>query len=85
MQNCTLAAHSMMLKATDLGLSTCYIGVFDSEAISRILRLPDTVKPLIILTLGYADEIPRKKHIFSIDKLTKFNSFDNKKRPKELI
>ena len=45
-----------MLKTTDLGLSSCWIGSFDIEAIQRILKIPENVNPELILTIGYSAE-----------------------------
>ena len=57
-QDCAIAAQNIMLKAVDLGLSTCWVGSFDNEAVRRILKIPDKVDPEMILTLGYSKEDP---------------------------
>lgn len=51
-QNLMLAAHS-------LGLGTCWIGAFDEERAKEILGIPEHVRPVGIITLGYPDESPR--------------------------
>lgn len=79
-QSCAIAAGHMMLKAESLGLATCWIGSFDERAIQRLLYIPDTIIPEMILTLGYPDildkEIPRK----SFDLVTYFNRYGEKRR-----
>ncbi|MCX6711774.1 MAG: nitroreductase family protein [Candidatus Woesearchaeota archaeon] len=77
-QNCALAAENMMLMAESLGLSTCFVGAFDHNAISRILKLPSTIIPEIILTLGYGDEKPIKTSRDPIEKVTFFEEYGKK-------
>ena len=79
MQNCTLASANIMLKAADLNLDTCYIGAFDEKAVRRILNIPDSIIPEIIITLGYGKEKPEKKIRNPITTLTFFERYGNKK------
>ncbi|MBS3171696.1 nitroreductase family protein [Candidatus Woesearchaeota archaeon] len=77
LQNASAAAMLISLKAVDLGLSTCWVNVFDKNAISRILRLKDKVIPHIVLTLGYEENNQSKKKFSKIplSKITFFNSY----------
>ena len=77
-QNCALAAQNMMLMAQSLDLATCFVGAFDANAVSRILKLPPNMIPQIILTLGYSDEKPIKASRTSIDKITFFEEYGKK-------
>ncbi|MFO8051585.1 MAG: nitroreductase family protein [Thermoplasmatota archaeon] len=52
-QDATIAAAFAMLKATDLGLATCWVGAFDEKSISDAAGLPPYLRPVAILTLGY--------------------------------
>jgi len=47
------AAQNVFLVAAVLGLDSVPIGAFADETVSRLLRLPDGVKPLYILPVGY--------------------------------
>jgi len=91
-QDCAVFATNAMLMATSLGLSTCWVGAFDNEAVKRVLGIPDGVDPEIILTIGYAgeeklDEHKRKEASF----ITFFNSWGKrtgelfKKKPLKLL
>ena len=51
MQNATLAAHS-------LGLGTVHIGAFDTEAVVKILGIPDNLVVVELMSLGWPDEHP---------------------------
>ena len=85
LQNCAIASNNIMLRAASLGLGSCYVAIFDKNAISRILRLPDDIEPMMILTLGYSDETPEKKHIISLNNLTYFEEYGNKKRTSSIF
>jgi nitroreductase len=53
----TIAMDHLILAATDLGLGTCWIAAFNSQAARKILKLPEGVEPLLFTPLGYpADE-----------------------------
>jgi len=58
-QDVAMACQNLMLRATDLGLGTCFIGAFDEEAVSKILGLPKEVRPLGLIPLGKPAESPR--------------------------
>lgn len=58
-----IAVQQMQLGATALGLSTCWICSFDTEAVRRAVQLPDGVEPIALMPLGYAAEgeiVPQK-------------------------
>lgn len=53
-----IAAQNICLQATDMGLGTCYIGSFNKKAVKEILDLPDKIRPVLILSLGYPKKVP---------------------------
>jgi nitroreductase len=46
----------MVLKATELGLGTCWIGWFKERQIKKILKIPQKVKVTALLAVGYSKE-----------------------------
>jgi nitroreductase len=48
-----LAAQNLMLAATAFGLGSCPVRSFNVAALSRLLALPELVRPELIVTLGY--------------------------------
>ena len=59
-----IAMEHIVLKATELGLGTCWIGWFNEKKIKEILEIPKTIKVLALLTVGYpkdTDETSVKK------------------------
>ena len=57
----TIALQNMVLAATSEGLGTCWVGSFDEGLIRRLLNVPDHMKTIAIIALGY----PRKKLDFT--------------------
>jgi nitroreductase len=60
-QDATIAASYAQLAATALGLSTCWVGSFDTLEVSRIVRAKEFQIPIAILPVGYAEEAPGEK------------------------
>jgi len=63
LEDCAAAIENILLAATALGLGTCWIGAFDEEDVKNILRLPDFLRPIAIITVGYPAEEPEKKEV----------------------
>lgn len=56
-----IAIDHLVLKATDLGLGTCWVCNFDVEMARKKLQLPDHIEPVALIPLGYsASEAPTK-------------------------
>ncbi|MCX7710257.1 MAG: nitroreductase family protein [Clostridia bacterium] len=58
MLNGTIAVENILLKATDLGLGSCWIATFDQEKLKKIVGLEDRYEILTILPIGYPDQNP---------------------------
>ena len=60
MADCGAATQNILLAATSLGIGSVWLGVYPNEermaGVAKILGLPDHVKPLNIIALGYPDE-----------------------------
>jgi len=48
-----IAVDHLILKATELGLGTCWVCNFDVALTRQKLQLPETIEPLVIIPLGY--------------------------------
>lgn len=57
-QDPMIAVEHMVLAATALGYGTCWIGAFDEEEVKRILEIPDELKVIVLLPIGFPDEAP---------------------------
>jgi nitroreductase len=49
----TIALEHMVLTATDLGIGSCWVGMFDGRRISGILDMPGDQHIVALLALGY--------------------------------
>ncbi len=56
--DCSIAAQNMMLAAHALGLGSCVILSYSPTAIQEILDLPESVRPMLVVTLGHPAEDP---------------------------
>ncbi|MGA2418038.1 MAG: nitroreductase family protein [Candidatus Staskawiczbacteria bacterium] len=65
----SIASQNLVLRATELGLGTCYIGLVNREKIKEILNIPKNyVLPFAILA-GYPDEAPKPTPRKKIDEM----------------
>lgn len=52
-----IAADHITLAATSAGLATCWVCNFDKHGLCKVLNLPGHVEPVVMLPLGYPDDI----------------------------
>ncbi len=64
-----IAVDHMTLAAVEEGLGTCWIGAFDEKKVKEILDIPDNVRVVALLTLGYPSIIPRTTPRKTLDEL----------------
>ncbi len=59
-QDCSAAVQNILLLATELGLGSCWCGIYPRkervQAIRKILNLTDEIVPLALIHLGYPAE-----------------------------
>lgn len=55
-ENSSYRASDIILKATDLGLNTCFITMSDRKEISKILNIPEGMEITALIALGYKDK-----------------------------
>jgi len=65
-----IAIDHMTLVAAELGLGTCWIGAFRQDEVKKILNIPDNIKVVELLPIGYpADPSPVQKKRLNMDKI----------------
>ncbi len=57
-QDTAVSLQNLLLAAYDLGLGTCWVGAFNEEHVREVLNLPDTLRPVAIVPVGYPACIP---------------------------
>jgi nitroreductase len=72
-----IATQTMVLTATAEGLGTCWIGSFDEADVKKLLAIPEHLRVIALLPIGY----PRDK----LDLVKAINSIKGRKTLKEII
>ena len=60
-QDASIATAYAQLTAYVLGLTTVWVGAFDENKVTEILRLPEGQKPIAMLPIGQGNEKPKEK------------------------
>ena len=55
-----IAMEHMVLKATELGLGSCWIGWFKEKQVRELLSIPEKIKVCALLAVGYPKETETK-------------------------
>ena len=53
-QDTAAASQNIHLAAYALGLGTCWVGAFREEMAREVLKVPDGIRPIAIIPVGYA-------------------------------
>lgn len=56
--DCSIALSFMLLRATELGLGSCWLGAFDQNAVKELLGLPQEAVVVAVSPLGHPAETP---------------------------
>ena len=67
-----LQNENLVLKATDLGLSTLIMGLRDSDKLRELLGIPETETVVAVIAVGKAAEEPSRPKRKEIDEIAKF-------------
>lgn len=67
-----IAVTHLTLKATEMGLGTCWVCNFDPSVLKEALNLDHVLEPVAIIPIGY----PAKKEPFEAEKPKKRKSID---------
>ncbi len=81
-QQAGAAIENMLLKTVDIGLSSCWVGWFDEDAVKRILFLPDWAQVEALLPIGYPlgrPEVRKKPDLKLITYFERFKQEETKK------
>jgi nitroreductase len=71
-----IATDHITLRATELGLGTCWVCNFDASQVSKALNLPGHIEPAVLLPIGRPEEVEaplkKRKHL---SELVRFNEY----------
>lgn len=75
LQDTAAATQNILLTAYSLGLGTCWIGAFTEEEARKILRIPEGIRPVAIVPIGYPAEAPLPRNRRPIDQTVHYEIF----------
>jgi nitroreductase len=77
-QDTASAITILLLTATALGLGSDWVRAFDEELVKEILELPDDIRPVGIIPIGYAKERLKRDERVPFDRLTWYDKYRQK-------
>jgi nitroreductase len=72
-----IAIDHMTLLAVDLGLGTCWIGAFSQDEVKNILGVPERLKIVSLITLGYPNETGRPKMRKTLEEIICYDKYES--------
>lgn len=75
LQDATIACAYAQLGATALGLGSCWTGAFDENLVNQLVKAPEGMVPIALLSLGYPNEEPDPRKRRPLSNLVYWNSF----------
>lgn len=74
--DCSIALTYVLLEAEELGLSTCWIGAFESEKVRKTLNIPRDYKIFALLPIGYTETEGRPTRRKNIEELVLYDKWE---------
>jgi nitroreductase len=71
-QDVACSIMGMMLVAHELGLGSTWVGAFYEDQIMKILSMPQNLRPVAIVPVGYPSKIPKAPPRVSIKEAVEF-------------
>ncbi len=69
------ASLTLLLTVTNLGLAACFVGAYNDQEVSKILKLPSHVRPVGIIPIGYGAEPAKKLERLPTEKLIHYEKW----------
>ena len=82
-QQAGAAIENMLLKATDLGLASCWVGAFDEERVKAVLQVPEKVRVEAIIPLGNPTRKETQKRKPELKLITHFDKWGQREAKPE--
>lgn len=81
-QQAGAAIQALLLKLTDLNLSSCWVGAYSDEIIKQNLKIPQNIQIEAIITVGYEDKKSgkAKPHKKSLESAIYWEQWGNDKK-----
>ncbi|NOZ21979.1 MAG: hypothetical protein GXP25_12935 [Planctomycetes bacterium] len=80
LQSLSAAVENMLLKATEIGLGTCWMaGFVGDDKIRRVLSIPAHFEIACIVLIGYPDEEPPRPYKSPVEQILHFNKYERQR------
>ena len=76
MMDASMAAENIMLEALEAGLGTCAIKSYNDAAIRKLLRIPETYRIEMLMSIGYPEGEPRIPRRKPLEEVILFNQWE---------
>jgi len=88
-QQAGAAIENLLLKTTDLGLATTWVGAFSDTTVKNILKIPDNIIVEGMFPIGYPVRKEKQKKKINLDQCLYFDKWKNefmtpRKRPEPM-
>lgn len=80
-QQAGAAINTFILKLTDLGINSCWIGSFDYEIIKEMLKIPQSIHIEAMITVGYEKGKCKKPRKQEVETVLRWENWDSRNRP----
>jgi nitroreductase len=77
-QQAGASIENFLLKITELGLASCWIGAFADDSVKRILKIPDEIDVEALLPVGFELGKSKQKTKPDLDRVLFFDEWKNK-------
>jgi nitroreductase len=75
LQDTAASIQNILLTAYSLGLGTCWVGAFREEEAREILKIPEGIRPVAIIPVGYPAETPSPRNRRPISQTVHYETF----------
>jgi len=75
LQDTAAAIQNIHLTAHSLGLGTCWVGAFKEEEASEILKIPQGIRPVALIPVGYPSKFPSPRGKRAADQMVHYEVF----------
>ncbi len=65
----------MSREAVERGLGSCWIGAFQEDQVEEILGIPDKIRVVVMLALGYPAEAPLARQRKRLEEIVAYNGW----------
>ena len=72
-----ISVDHMSLEAVNQGLGTCWIVAFYEDQVKEILGVPDKIRVVVMLTLGYPAESPSSRPRKKLEEIVVYDSWQD--------